>query len=219
MYRVVPGGCPRAHDKRQACAKSQNQLYKPFGTGYRRLKEGPGNMMNCSSAVKTLEELRLSLIEKGVPIPRHITEELVKGRSLARIYSLEPDDAELAAKAMAALDIVEMNLLSLIEKNVDAETADTWQRKIKEAYLEQDTQTAAEATATGVYPGIPKGGHFIRLKIDYLDTLEGASELLERFAVTARKQEDGFLLMHGKKEDISAFLEAVRDKVREAGPT
>ena len=175
-------------------------------------------MMNCSNAVKTLEELRLSLIEKGVPIPRHVTEELVKGRSLARICSLEPDETELPAKAMAALDIVEMNLLSLIEKHINAETADAWQRKIKEAYMEQNTHTATEAPASRVYPGVTKGEHFIRLKIDYLDTLEGASELLERFAVTARKQEDGFLLMQGKKEDISAFLKAVRDKVREAGP-
>jgi len=175
-------------------------------------------MMNCVNAVRTLEELRLSLIEKGTPIPFHVTEELVKGRSLARLCSLEPDDAELSAKAMAALDIVEMNLLSLIEKHIDAEAADTWQRKIKEAYLEQNTHTAAEAPAPGVYPGVLKSEHFIRLKTDYLDTLEGASELLERFAVTAKKQEDGFLLMHGKKEDISAFLEAVRNKVREAKP-
>jgi len=173
-------------------------------------------MMNCSNAVKTLEELRLSLIEKGVSIPPHVTEELVKGRSLARICSLEPDETELTAKAMAALDIVEMNLLSLIEKHINAEAADTWQRKIKEAYMEQNTHAAAEAPACVGYPGVPKGEHFIRLKMDYLDTLEGTSELLERFAVTTRKQEDGFLLMQGKKEDISAFLEAVRDKVREA---
>jgi len=131
---------------------------------------------------------------------------------------LEPDETELPAKAMAALDIVEMNLLSLIEKHINAETADTWQRKIKEAYMEQNTHTNVEAPPSGAYPGVPKGEHFIRFKMDYLDTLEGASELLERFAVKARKQEDGFLLMHGKKEDISAFLEAVRDKVREAKP-
>jgi len=175
-------------------------------------------MMNCANAVRTLEELRLSLIEKGAPVPFHVTEELVKGRSLARICSLEPDDAELSAKAMAALDIVEMNLLSLTEQHIDAETADTWQRKIKDAYMEPDTHTAAEAPASGAYPGVPKSEHFIRLKTDYLDTLEGANELLEKFAVKARKQEDGFLLMHGKKEDISAFLEAVRNKVRETKP-
>ena len=174
-------------------------------------------MMNCSNAVKTLEELRLSLINKGVPIPPHITEELVKGRSLARICSLEPDETELPAKAMAALDIVEMNLLSLVEKHINAEAADTWQRKIKEAYMEQNAHTAVEAPACGVYPGVPKGEHFIRLKMDYLDTLEGASELLERFAVTVRQQEDGFLLMQGKKENISAFLKAIRDKVSQAG--
>ena len=170
-------------------------------------------MMNCSNTVKTLEELRLSLIEKGVHIPPHVTEELVKGRSLARICSLEPYDAELTTKAMAALDIVEMNLLSLVEKFINTESADTWQLKIKEASMDKNTQTNVEAPASGVYHGVPKGEHFIRLKIDYLDTLEGASELLERFSVTTRKQEDGFLLMHGKKEDISAFLEAVRDRV------
>jgi hypothetical protein len=173
-------------------------------------------MINCNSAVKTLEELRLFLIENGVFIPTHVTEELIKGRSLASICSLKPDDAEQTAKVMTSLEVVEMNLLSLTERHFDGETADMWQFRIKDSYVEQSEHATTKGSVSGFFPGIPTGEHFARIKMDYLDTVKGVDELLGRFTVTARKQEDGFLLIHGKKEEISDFLEAVRDKVRDA---
>ena len=170
-------------------------------------------MTNCLNAAKTLDELLLELIEKGIEIPGHMANDLKSGRTLASISSRTPDDVDLEIKARIVLENVEMNLLALAENNLGAEAAETWQRRISSAYQEEITVQAAAVSAPKFGSGVPKGDHWVRLQSDYLDTVEGAEKLLEQFKVSVLEQEDGYLMIHGKKEDVSAFLKGLRQKV------
>jgi len=173
-------------------------------------------MSNFSAAAKTLDELMLELIKKGVEIPRHVKEDLKSGRSLASMGSRQPEAGDVADKTMVTLENVEMNLLALAEINFGSDTAESWQRRISESYQEQPSSPLSTPSSR-IASGVPRGDHWIRIQSDYIDTVEGADELLEASAVSIIRQEDGYILIHGRKEDVSAFLGEIRQIIGKMG--
>jgi len=168
-------------------------------------------MPNCLSAARILDELMMKLIETGADIPLHVTDDLKSGRSLASISARQPDDDGISAKTLPLLENAEMNLLALADIHLGREAAEKWQRRINTAYHEQQPPVIVSPVSR-MASGIPRGDHWIRVKADYLDTVDGAKELLEGYAVTVITQEDGYMLIHGRKEDVSAFLSEIRER-------
>ncbi|MBE3145244.1 MAG: DUF2096 family protein, partial [Planctomycetes bacterium] len=60
--------------------------------------------------------------------------------------------------------------------------------------------------------GIPKGDYWVRIKTSELSIGDELSELLNQYNLSARPEKDSYLLVHGRKEDISSFLKEVRQK-------
>jgi len=172
--------------------------------------------MNYLKAAKALDELMLELIEKEVGIPQHVTDDLKTGRSLANICSRKPEDPDISSKTMIALERVEMNLLALAEHNLGRDEAEAWQRRMIAIYREPAVK-AAPPPASGVMSGIPRGDHWIRVQSSYLESVAGARELLEGAGLSVVIQEDDYLLIHGRKGDVSAFLKDMRELIGKLG--
>ena len=164
-------------------------------------------MTNHLAAAKALDELLLELIDKAAAIPDHVAEALKAGRSVAAISARIPEDGEIAVKAFAALESVEMNLLTLAEIAGGAEYADAWQKRIEDARAEE---LPAAAHASRMVQGVPKGERWIRFQTSELTDADPAD-----FGLTAVPQEDGFTLIYGKKENMTAYLAAVKQANRE----
>ena len=171
-------------------------------------------MTNYHAAAKTLDELMLELIGKGMTIPTHVADDLKSGRSLSNIDQLQPGDAGIAAKIMAILQNVEMNLLSLAETGVGAEYADEWQKNIAGAYQKEHVKALP---ASKLVYGVPKGKHWVRVQMTELEAVEELETLLGEFALTALTQEDGYMLISGEKEGVYAFLKAIRQIIGKNG--
>ncbi|MCL2696228.1 MAG: DUF2096 family protein [Clostridiales bacterium] len=163
---------------------------------------------NYLSAAKRLDELMLALMDKGQTIPAHAAEDLKTGRSLAGILLRQHDDAA-AMKAQAILERVEMNLLSLAESTFGRESAEDWQKRIAEAYAQETGPESASASR--FVTGVPKDAYWVRVQADYPSQADVAPET---FGLTAVAQEDGYLLIYGRKEDVSAFLNEIRERIR-----
>lgn len=167
-------------------------------------------MIYYENACRKLEELMLELIKKGVAIPQQVIDDLKSARSLISVFQAEPEDSETAVEPTPFLEKAEANLLCLAEAEIGKEYADEWQKKVSVAYWEK-----AEKPLSGpkFVSGIPKSEYWIRIKTTDLAIGSEISELMNRFALAARPEEDGYLLIHGKKEDVSSFLKEVRQKV------
>jgi len=168
-------------------------------------------MLNHLAAAKVLDELLLELIEKGAAVPAQVSEDLKAGRALAGIALRGPGDTQLEARAGAVLEGVEMNLLSQAEITAGAAYADGWQGRIYAA-REQPSQAAPTAYANRMVKGVPKGEHWIRFQTSELAATDPAD-----FGLTAKAQEDGFTLVYGNKNNISAFLKEIRKKLGKVG--
>jgi len=158
--------------------------------------------MNHIAAAKVLDRLLLELIKKGATIPAQVAEELKSGRALASIGLRKPDDPELAAKAGAVLEGVEMNLLAQAEITVGVAYAESWQRLIAQAQ-----EQPLEAASGRMVKGVPKNERWIRFQTSELADADPAA-----FSLTAAAQEDGFTLVYGKKENVTAFLNKIRER-------
>jgi len=170
-----------------------------------------GIVLSYLNAAKVLDELMLELIARGLEIPGHVIDELKAGRSFVGISSRNPEDINIAAKAELALQNVEMNLLALAEIDAGTDYAEAWQRRVAGAYNKEFTP-GAPVSGSRMVSGVPKGEHWIRVQ-----TSELADERPGDFALTAKPQDDGYTLIYGKKEDISAFLNKIRQKFRKDG--
>ena len=173
-------------------------------------------MIDYNAAAKILDELMLELIEKGMAIPPHVADDLKSSRSLANIGLKNPDDANIATKTMMYLENAEMNLLSLAETGVGVEYANEWQKRINGAYKEEAVKSSSRPAPKFV-TGVPKGKHWVRIQMTELAEIQELSTLLGEYALSAIEQEDGYMLIHGEKENVSAFLKAIRQIIGKNG--
>ena len=171
-------------------------------------------MRNYLSAAKMLDDLVLVLISEGMDIPAHVVEDMKSARSLASIVARDPKDESIAVRAEAVLESVEMNLLALTEICLGSGVAESWQERVAVAYKDD---TPVTAPAPGFAAGVPKGDHWVRVQSSYMDTVDGATGLLEASGLTYTEQVDGYILIHGRKEDISALMSEIRQLVRDEG--
>jgi len=168
-------------------------------------------MKNHLAAAKVLDELLLELIENGAAVSAHVVEDLKAARALASMAARQPGKNEaLEANGAATLENVEMNLLSQAEITGGAAYADAWQARIAEAYQEESVSPAA----TKMPHGVPRGEYWVRIQTSTLEETGAAPA-----GVTAgAAQEDGFTLVYGKKENVTAFLDEIRQKeIRQNG--
>jgi len=167
---------------------------------------------------KALEELMLELLKKGVEIPGNVADDLKSGRSLAGVNARQSCEGEASAKVMSILENVEMNLLSLAESAVGREHAEKWQQQIEDA-LKSDggdsCRAAPPVSASKFVPGLPRGEYWIRVKESELSPVSHElAGLLDGFELKSLPQDDGYLLLYGKKENVTSFLKDIRDKER-----
>lgn len=172
--------------------------------------------MNYSAGATILDELMIELKLKGADIPTHVVSDLKTGRSFAGIAMRQQGEIETEAKAMATLQNVEMNLLSLAEILVDIEYAEGWQKKINDAYASEQVASTSSSSSSYIV-GIPKGVYWIRIDEDYLSDVDNLLELFEEYDLSSKSQDDGFMLVYGKKENVTLFLAKVREIVGKIG--
>ena len=126
-------------------------------------------------------------------------------------------EIETEAKAMAVLQNVEMNLLSLAEILNDSAYAESWQMRINEAYASEASNFTTSPSSSAYVVGIPKGVYWIRIQEEYLVGLENREELLKEYDLSSKIQDDGCILVFGKKENVTLFLKTVREIVGKMG--
>lgn len=167
--------------------------------------------MNYEYLWGILESLAVELIDKGVFVIDEIMDDLKSTKTLISIHRTEPMALEIANEIEFYLGKVESNLLNLAESEVGKVYADEYLKKIDEARV----KGLAEKTsiASKFVSGIPKGKQWIRISIsDLVDEVE-IEKLLKKLNLSSKPQEDGYLLIYGKDEDLKALIKEVSKKI------
>ena len=167
-------------------------------------------MTSYDNACKKLDELMVELLGKGFEVPQHVFEDLKSARNLIGIYRADPTELVSVMESSPYLQSVEMNLLSIAETGLGKDYADGWQRTIIAAYHEG---AGGGAKAGAFVTGIPKGDYWIRLKTSDVPLDEELEGLLGELNLSTKAPDDGYLLVHGTKDNVKIFLKEIRKKV------
>ena len=165
--------------------------------------------MNYELLWKTLEELMIELADRGVTIPQELRDNLKSAKTFISIYNTDPSALDVVTEAALYLDKIEPNLLYLAESEVGKKYASAWVKKISDARLEK-----AETTAPSKFVAeIPRGEHWIRIKIADIISDDNLKELLKNLNLSSKSQDDGYLLIYGKEENVKSFIREVDRKI------
>ena len=162
---------------------------------------------------KALEELIVELKKKHVTVLPELVDDLKSAQTLIKIYRTDPTALEVATEIERYLEKVEANLIYLAHSDVGKEYGDACVKRLHEARLKGLRETV-KVPSTFV-TGVPKGAHWIRFKISDLIDDEEMDLLLEQLKLTSAMQEDGYHLIHGKEENVKAFVKEVSEKIRD----
>jgi hypothetical protein len=169
--------------------------------------------MNYERYWAILEELLLKLREKGFYLPPEITEDLKTARTLITILQTNPSVSAIETEIMSYMEKVEPILLSCAERGIGKEYADSWQRKAADALAEIEKTTPFK---TRFVAGVPKNEDWLRLDTKDIMGEKDLALLLNQFQLSNKSQDDGYLLVHGEKENLKAFVREIRKKIAKA---
>ena len=63
--------------------------------------------------------------------------------------------------------------------------------------------------------GVPRGSYWVRVMDEYIKKVENTEELIEKYKLQTKPQDDDFVLIYGVKENVVGFLAEIGDIVRE----
>ena len=167
--------------------------------------------MNYEYLWRVLEELMVEFAKKGVVVPKELMDDLKSAKTLISIHRTEPSALEIATEIELYLEKVESNLMYLAESDVGKEYADRCLKKIDEARKEGLGEKTA--VVSRFVSGVPKGEHWIRIAASDLISDRAMDKLLKELSLSSKPQDDGYLLIYGKDENLKTFIKEVSKRI------
>lgn len=169
--------------------------------------------MNYEHLWKVLEELFVELTNKGVAVPEELLDDLKSAKTLITIYNTDPTALEAATQIEMYLSNVESNLMYLTESDLGKKYADKCLERIHEA---RQRGLGEKVTVPSKFvSGVQKGEHWIRINISNIISNKELDSLLKKLNLSSKPQEDGYVLVHGKEENVKAFIKEISERIRE----
>ncbi len=172
--------------------------------------------MNYEPAWKVLEALITDLKKKGVIVLPNLLDDLKSAQTLINIYKTEPTALEVATQIETYLETLEANLLYLAGADVGEDYANTWLRRLYEARMQGGSEKPQERSR--FVSGVPKGEYWIRIQLSDLLSDDEVESLLDERGLASKAQANGYRLIYGKKERVTAFIKEVGEKLRRKKP-
>jgi len=169
--------------------------------------------MTYDATWEVLSDLLVALRKKGETIPTNVVKDLRSAKTLLQVLKADPSHIQNIPKIEIFLGNVESCLVSTAQEKFGSEFVDQWMEKLKRARrtLEKEGDVAARFVS-----GLPRGEHWIRVKISEDIPRKDVEALARAKNLTCKMQKDDFLLISGAGDDIKSFVKTLAEKSRSA---
>lgn len=165
--------------------------------------------MGYLEAWKILEEMVADFRKRGRVVPAQVMNDLKSARTMIRVLKNDATCGEAAQKTEEYLGSVESYLISEGDSIFGATYANEWLERFGEARREVGREEEEE---TRFVSGLPREEKWIRVKPSAELAIERLKALADDSSVSYRSQDDGSILIHGKKEHIRDFIKKMTTK-------
>lgn len=160
---------------------------------------------------KVLSDLLVELRARGADIPPEVVRDLRLARSLIEAMRVSAHE-EIISRLDQLLFNVESYLMAEAEVRLGPEEAQRWSKKLEEAF--SGAGPALRPAEARFRPGLPRGEHWVRIRVSDELPRELLEELAAQEGVRTRLQPDGYLLVTGDRERVKSFMRKLAEHVR-----
>jgi len=158
---------------------------------------------------RILEEIVADFRKRGREIPLEVMNDLKSARTMIRILSTGSNREDTVQKIEEYIRSLESYLVSEGQKQFGPEYVDEKLKRLSEARGKTSEEEVEEARFVF---GVPREQKWVRARPTAELSLEKLKLLAEESRLSHKIQNDGTLLVHGKDEDIKAFVKKMTTK-------
>ncbi len=163
---------------------------------------------------RVLSDLLTLLRSRGADIPPDVVRDLRSARSLIEVLKISPECEGAASTVDQLLTNVEFYLLAEAEMRLGRREAKRWEERISASLSEAEV---IPETGMRFRPGLPRGEHWVRIRVSDEIPFDLLEELASREGVSTELQPDGFLLVRGDKEKVKSFIRRLAEELKTRG--
>jgi len=155
-----------------------------------------------------LEKMIADFRKRGVNIPLEVMNDLKSAKTMVKILKADPSRVETLQKIEEYLGSVESYIVSEGQRMFGVEYVNEWLKRLDEASrtIEEEEEKAS------FVPGIPQEQKWIRVKPSEELPIEKLKVLAKGLNLSYNIQNDGYLLVYGKDEEIKEFVKKMAKK-------
>lgn len=157
---------------------------------------------------KVLEEMITDFRKKRLTAPIEVINNLKAAKIMIEILKADPSRGESLQKIEEYLGSVESYLVSEGQKMFGTEYVEEWLRQIDEA----SRRLNEEEKETKFITGLSREQKWIRVKPSTEIPIEKLKDLAYKSNLSYKIQNDGYLLVYGKDEQIKEFIKKMATK-------
>jgi hypothetical protein len=160
-----------------------------------------------------LSDLLTELRKKGETIPADVVNDLRSAKTMIQVLKADLTHIENIPRIETYLENVEFHLISTAQDKLGVESVERWMKKLEEA--RRRVYQEEKATPRFV-PGIPRDKRWVRVQVTEDTPRKDIERLAEENRLSSKMQEDGYVLVYGKNENIKSFLKKMAERFRSA---
>lgn len=165
--------------------------------------------MGYEEVWRMLADLLKELRNKDETIPANVMNDLRSAKTMIQILKADPTHTENIPRIETYVENVESHLIAGSQENFGAEYVKQWMKKLEKARRRVDEK---EETAPRFVSGIPRGKEWVRVQVSKATPQSTLEALAKENRLSLRRQDDGYVLVYGRNENIRAFLKKLGEK-------
>jgi len=165
--------------------------------------------MSYEEKWKVLADLLTELQERGEKIPADVINDLRSAKTMIQVLKADPTHIENISRIDTYLRNVESYAIFTTEKR-GTEIVEEWLKKLKEPER-METNEKEEKNSTFV-TRVPRNKNWIRIRISENIAREEMKKLVEENGLSYRLEQNGYILVHGDKENIKSLVKRLAEQ-------
>ena len=162
---------------------------------------------------KLLADLLTKLQENGEKIPADVLNDLRSAKTMIQVLKADPTHIESISRIDTYLRTVEAYTIFTMEKKRKG-NVEEWLKKLKEQERVEINEKV-EKNSTFV-TRVPRNKNWIRIQISEDIPREEMKELVEENGLSYRLEQNGYILVHGDKENMKLLVKRLAEQFRGA---
>ena len=162
---------------------------------------------------KLLADLLTKLQENGEKIPADVLNDLRSAKTMIHVLKADPTHIESISRIDTYLRTVEAYTIFTMEKKRKG-NVEEWLKKLKgQARVEINEKVKKNSTFV---TRVPRNKNWIRIQISEDIPREEMKELAEENGLSYRLEQNGYILVHGDKENMKLLVKRLAEQFRGA---